>query len=261
VRPPPNGVIVGPTIDMKIDRIDHLVLTVADVDATCEFYSRVLGMDVLTFGGARKALAFGRQKINLHARGRELEPKAALPTPGSADICLVAATPLAEVVAHLEACGVAILDGPVERTGATGPIMSVYFRDPDANLIEVSNDVTRLARASHVEPAEPASMPLATAFALGPPPAGNLAVPVFAHGSLEVEMYQPRGSDPQTPHVRDEVYVVARGTGTFFDGSDRHRVEAGSFLFVPAGRPHRFEDFSADFAVWVLFYGPTGGET
>jgi mannose-6-phosphate isomerase-like protein (cupin superfamily) len=101
---------------------------------------------------------------------------------------------------------------------------------------------------------------LAQALALGPPPAGNLAVPVFAHGSLEVEMYQPRGSDPQTPHTRDEVYVVARGTATFFDGGKRERIEPGSFLFVAAGQAHRFEDFSSDFAVWVLFYGPAGGE-
>jgi mannose-6-phosphate isomerase-like protein (cupin superfamily) len=101
---------------------------------------------------------------------------------------------------------------------------------------------------------------LEQALALGPPPAGNLAVPVFAHGSLEVEMYQPRGHDPQTPHARDEVYVVARGTATFFDGAKRRPIEAGSFLFVPAGRAHRFEDFSSDFAVWVMFYGPPGGE-
>jgi mannose-6-phosphate isomerase-like protein (cupin superfamily) len=86
-------------------------------------------------------------------------------------------------------------------------------------------------------------------------------VPVFAHGSLEAELYQPRGSDPQTPHSRDEVYVVARGQGLFFDGAERHAVETGSFIFVPAGQEHRFERFSDDFAVWVFFYGPPGGET
>jgi mannose-6-phosphate isomerase-like protein (cupin superfamily) len=101
---------------------------------------------------------------------------------------------------------------------------------------------------------------LADALALGPPPAGNLAVPVFAHGSLEVEMYQPRGSDPQTPHTRDEIYVVARGTATFFDGTSRFPIDPGGFIFVRAGQPHRFEDFSSDFAVWVFFYGPAGGE-
>jgi hypothetical protein len=109
--------------------------------------------------------------------------------------------------------------------------------------------------------ADRTQMSLADALALGPPPAGNLAVPVFAHGSLEVELYQPRGTDPQTPHTRDEVYVVARGTATFFDGGRRSPVEADGFIFVRAGQLHRFEDFSADFAVWVFFYGPAGGET
>jgi catechol 2,3-dioxygenase-like lactoylglutathione lyase family enzyme len=124
---------------MRIDRLDHLVLTVRDVDATCSFYVRVLGMQLVTFGEARKALAFGRQKINLHQAGREFEPKAALPTPGSADLCLITDVPLDEAIAHLTACGVAVVEGPVMRTGATGPIRSVYFRDPDGNLIEVSN--------------------------------------------------------------------------------------------------------------------------
>jgi mannose-6-phosphate isomerase-like protein (cupin superfamily) len=102
---------------------------------------------------------------------------------------------------------------------------------------------------------------LAEALELGPPPPGNLAVPVFRHGSLDVEMYRPEGSDRQTPHDRDEVYVVARGTATFFDGGARFPVEPGAFLFVAAGQVHRFEELSANFAVWVLFYGPTGGET
>jgi mannose-6-phosphate isomerase-like protein (cupin superfamily) len=101
---------------------------------------------------------------------------------------------------------------------------------------------------------------LKKALAKGPPPPGNLAVPIFAHGSLVVEIYTPAGKDPQKPHTRDEVYLVARGTGKFFDGTKRHAVEAGSFLFVPAGQVHRFEDFSTDFAVWVAFYGPEGGE-
>ena len=126
---------------MNIDRLDHLVLTVADIAATCTFYSRVLGMAVVNFGPGRTALAFGAQKINLHAQGREFDPKAARPTPGSADLCFISSTPVAEILAHLQQCGVAILDGPVRRTGATGPIMSVYFRDPDANLIEISNYV------------------------------------------------------------------------------------------------------------------------
>lgn len=101
---------------------------------------------------------------------------------------------------------------------------------------------------------------LAEALAQGPPPAGNLAIPVFAHGTLEVELYPPHGHDPQKPHDRDEVYVVARGSGTFSDGAARHTVEAGAFLFVAAGQAHRFEALSDDFAVWVFFYGPKGGE-
>jgi mannose-6-phosphate isomerase-like protein (cupin superfamily) len=95
----------------------------------------------------------------------------------------------------------------------------------------------------------------------GPPPAGNLAVPIFARGSIEVELYTPKGEDPQKPHLRDEVYFVARGKGLFFDGQRNHAVEPGSFIFVPAGQIHRFESFSSDFAVWVIFYGPHGGES
>jgi mannose-6-phosphate isomerase-like protein (cupin superfamily) len=101
---------------------------------------------------------------------------------------------------------------------------------------------------------------LSEALSKGPPPPGNLAVPIFAHGSLVVEMYTPVGHDPQKPHTRDEIYFIARGKGLFFDGANRLPVEAGSFLFVPAGQIHRFEDFSTDFAVWVAFYGPEGGE-
>jgi len=109
-------------------------------------------------------------------------------------------------------------------------------------------------------PPQIAHVSLAEALSQGPPPPGNLAVPIFAHGSLIVELYTPVGHDPQKPHTRDEVYFVARGQGTFFDGTGRHAGEAGAFLFVPAGQPHRFEDFSDDFAVWVAFYGPDGGE-
>jgi len=123
---------------MNIDRIDHIVLTVRDVDATCAFYSRVLGMVVTTFGEGRKALVFGGQKINLHQAGREFEPKARAPTPGSADFCLISAIPLPQVIAHLARCDVEIIEGPVPKTGARGPIRSVYFRDPDFNLVEVS---------------------------------------------------------------------------------------------------------------------------
>ncbi len=124
---------------MKIDHLDHLVLTVKSIAATCEFYARVLGMQVVTFGDNRRALAFGAQKINLHEAGKEWEPKAHRPTPGSADLCFITFTPLADVVEHVRQCGVEIVEGPVKRTGAAGPILSIYFRDPDLNLIEVSN--------------------------------------------------------------------------------------------------------------------------
>jgi catechol 2,3-dioxygenase-like lactoylglutathione lyase family enzyme len=123
----------------RIDRIDHFVLTVRDIDATCDFYSRVLGMEVVRFGAGRTALRFGAQKINLHPLRNDIALKAAQPTPGSADICLVTGTPLREVIAHLESCRVAVIEGPGERAGALGAIVSVYFRDPDGNLVEVSN--------------------------------------------------------------------------------------------------------------------------
>ncbi|HMN71619.1 MAG TPA: VOC family protein [Rhodoblastus sp.] len=126
---------------IEIDRLDHLVLTVADIERACAFYRDALGMSVETFGAGRVALKFGRQKFNLHQAGREFLPKAHRPTPGSADFCLIAVTPLDQVIAHLQAKGVAIEEGPIARTGATGPILSVYFRDPDRNLIEVSNYV------------------------------------------------------------------------------------------------------------------------
>jgi catechol 2,3-dioxygenase-like lactoylglutathione lyase family enzyme len=125
-------------MSMNIQRLDHLVLTVEDIEVTCAFYTQVMGMSVVTFGAGRTALAFGPHKINLHRRGQEFEPKAHAPTPGSADVCLITETPMDEVLAHLAACGVPVLQGPVPRTGALGPITSVYFRDPDRNLIEVS---------------------------------------------------------------------------------------------------------------------------
>lgn len=119
--------------------MDHWVLTVAHVGVTVDFYQRVLKLAARPFGDGRWALHVGNHKINLHQAGHEFEPKAARPTPGSADLCFISATPLAEVIAQLEAEGVTVLEGPVRRTGATGPILSVYFRDPDGNLIEVSN--------------------------------------------------------------------------------------------------------------------------
>ena len=124
---------------MKINRLDHFVLTVADIAATVDFYTRVLGMAEVSFGAGRRALAFGDSKINLHEAGKEFEPKADHPTPGSADVCLIVEDDIEQVIAQLTAAGVPILEGPVERTGATGPILSCYLRDPDQNLVELSN--------------------------------------------------------------------------------------------------------------------------
>ena len=124
---------------MRVDRIDHFVLTVRSVETTCDFYSRVLGMKVEEFEGGRRALEFGRQKINLHQAGKEFEPKAGKPTPGSGDFCLITDVPLVRVAEHIRSCGVEIIEGPVSRTGATGGISSIYLRDPDGNLVEVSN--------------------------------------------------------------------------------------------------------------------------
>ena len=123
-----------------ITGLDHLVLTVRAVDAALRFYCDGLGMELRRFGpdGARQALHFGRHKINLHVAGHELEPKARHPTPGSADLCLLTATALDQVAARLAASGFAVIEGPVERTGAGGPIVSIYTRDPDGNLIEIS---------------------------------------------------------------------------------------------------------------------------
>jgi catechol 2,3-dioxygenase-like lactoylglutathione lyase family enzyme len=124
---------------MNIDRLDHLVLTVADIARTCAFYTQVLGMEVVQFGDGRTALKFGRQKINLHPADKIPGLVADRPTPGSGDLCFITEVPLAEVVAHLGRCGVAIEAGPGPRAGAIGEIQSVYIRDPDRNLIEISN--------------------------------------------------------------------------------------------------------------------------
>jgi catechol 2,3-dioxygenase-like lactoylglutathione lyase family enzyme len=126
----------------QVTALDHLVLSVADIDATASFYRDVLGMEVVEFpvadGTRRKALRFGAQKIDLHTAAAPFKPHAANPTPGSADLCLLTKTPLADWQSHLHAAGIAIEAGPIARTGATGPLMSIYLRDPDGNLIEVS---------------------------------------------------------------------------------------------------------------------------
>lgn len=124
---------------MELDAIDHLVLTVRDIPASIAFYTRVLGMREVTFGDNRRALTFGQSKLNLHQAGNEFEPKAAHPIPGAIDICLLTRTPMTAVMQHLAALHVAVIEGPIQRTGAQGPILSVYVRDPDGNLIELSN--------------------------------------------------------------------------------------------------------------------------
>jgi catechol 2,3-dioxygenase-like lactoylglutathione lyase family enzyme len=125
---------------MKIERLDHLVLTVDDIDRTIVFYTAVLGMQAVTFADNRTALSFGGQKINLHASSNPISPNAKTPTAGSADLCFIAQTPLSEIILKLNQSGVPVELGPVPRTGARGPIMSIYFRDPDGNLIEVANE-------------------------------------------------------------------------------------------------------------------------
>lgn len=122
---------------MDILKLDHLVLTVASIEVTCLFYEKVLGMSVETFGTGRVALKFGNQKINLHEMGREFEPKASKATPGSADLCFIVKD-LGKAKKSILEAGVEIIEGPVARTGATGPITSLYLRDPDGNLLEVS---------------------------------------------------------------------------------------------------------------------------
>lgn len=124
-----------------IDHLDHLVLTAVDADATVDFYTRVLGMQLETFGAGRMAFRFGDQKINLHVRGKEFEPKAHVPVPGALDLCFIASVPLDQVITRLNEAPWPIIEGPVMRTGATGPIRSVYVRDPDLNLIEISERV------------------------------------------------------------------------------------------------------------------------
>ncbi|KTC83045.1 putative glyoxalase/bleomycin resistance protein/dioxygenase [Legionella cincinnatiensis] len=124
---------------MKINRLDHLVLTVADVEKSCQFYERALGMTIVTFGDDRKALLFGQQKINLHQLGKEIKPNAKNANTGTGDLCFIADTDLKEVIQHLLSCNVQLESDIVERTGAIGKLRSIYLRDPDDNLIEISN--------------------------------------------------------------------------------------------------------------------------
>jgi catechol 2,3-dioxygenase-like lactoylglutathione lyase family enzyme len=123
---------------MQIECIDHLVLTVQNIEVSCAFYTKVLGMKAVAFQGGRKAVVFGNQKINFHETEQEFDPKALRPTPGSADLCFTARDSLTEIISHLDICGVKIIEGPVERAGAMGPMTSIYIRDPDQNLIEIA---------------------------------------------------------------------------------------------------------------------------
>ena len=125
---------------MKISNIDHIVLTVKDIDKTIQFYQSVMEMEKENFGDGRIALKFGSQKINLHEYGNEFEPKATKPVPGSEDLCFITETELEKAISHVKSKGISIIEGPVKRTGAVGTISSFYFRDPDGNLIEVSNN-------------------------------------------------------------------------------------------------------------------------
>jgi len=125
-----------------IKQLDHLVLTVASIDTSIEFYTRVLGMEEISFGDNRKALKFGPQKINLHQAGGEFEPKALTPCKGSADLCFILDVKLNDMCRHLEQQSITIEQGPIERTGANGSILSIYIRDPDGNLLELSEPVT-----------------------------------------------------------------------------------------------------------------------
>ncbi|TDR14900.1 VOC family protein [Marinomonas communis] len=124
---------------MEITRLDHFVLTVKDLQKTVAFYTQVMGMKEVRFGEGRIALEYGQQKINLHELGNEFEPKAQNVREGSADLCFITQTPLEGAMTHVREQGIELLEGPVKRTGAQGPILSFYFRDPDGNLIEVSN--------------------------------------------------------------------------------------------------------------------------
>ena len=126
---------------MRVQRIDHVVLTVTDIERTIAFYLRVLGMTAVTFGAGRRALAFGDQKLNLHQAGHEFEPKALRPTAGATDLCFTTDVPLDEVATHLRRCSVPIEIGPVDKIGARKALRSLYFRDPDGNLVEIANEV------------------------------------------------------------------------------------------------------------------------
>ena len=126
---------------MKVNKLDHLVITAKNLDRTIAFYTRVLGMELVTFADGRKALQFGAQKINLHEAEKEFEPHALHPLPGSADLCFITETPMPLIISHLDSCEIPVIAGPLEKTGANGPLLSIYIHDPDGSLIEIANQV------------------------------------------------------------------------------------------------------------------------
>ena len=191
---------------MKIERLDHLVLTVRSVEDTCHFYSTVLGMEIIFFESGRRALSFGNQKINLHEAGSEIKPHASHPTVGSGDLCFISDTPLPAVIEHLKPFGVKIEEGPVEHAGALGKIKSIYFRDPDNNLIEVGEYAEQSSSAADKKSATLVPPPpLAPEEALAapdvglrfsplpPPPAmkPEVAAPVVAGGAKQFDPLPP----------------------------------------------------------------------
>ena len=126
---------------MKVSKLDHFIITANNLEKTIDFYSRILGMEQQTYSDGRKALIFGDQKINLHEAGKEFKPHAQNPLPGSADLCFITRTPMQQVISHLTTCNVSIIEGPLEKSGASGPLLSIYIRDPDNNLIEIANEI------------------------------------------------------------------------------------------------------------------------
>jgi catechol 2,3-dioxygenase-like lactoylglutathione lyase family enzyme len=180
---------------MKIERLDHLVLTVKNVEDTCHFYSTVLGMEIVFFESGRRALSFGNQKINLHEAGSEIKPHAQNPTVGSGDLCFISDTPLPAVIEHLRPFGVKIEEGPVEHTGAMGKIRSIYFRDPDNNLIEVGEYAEQSSAATDRK-----------SSTLAPPPP---LAPEAASTAPDVGLrFSPL---PPPPAIKPEVAVPAGG--------------------------------------------------
>ncbi len=181
---------------MKIERLDHIVLTVRNVEDACHFYSTVLGLEIVFFESGRRALSFGNQKINLHEAGSEIKPHAQHPTVGSADLCFISDTPLPAVIEHLRPFGVKIEAGPAEHAGANGKIRSIYFRDPDNNLIEVGEYIEKSSSAADKK-----------SSALVPPP------PLSEEAAVEAPDTGTRFSPLPPPPVLKPEVAVPVGTG------------------------------------------------